>query len=87
METPIKELIPCVGGKAYPNCALSTASESQGQLIETATKDETSTVVSEDVIQVDLHSLLLQVIVAYQERELQASDLMDEESVVRGTVT
>lgn len=70
METPVKELICCVGGKAYPNCALSTASESQGRLIESAIKDETSTIVSDDVIQVDLQLLLLllQIIDTYQER-------------------
>ena len=75
METPVKELIRCVGGKTYPDCVLSTASESQGRLIESATKDETSTIVSDDVIQVDLQ-LLLQVIVASQERELRALELM-----------
>ena len=49
----VEELIPFVGGKAY------TASELQGQLIESDIKDETRTVVSDDVIQVDLQLLLL----------------------------
>lgn len=80
METPVKELIRRVGGKAYSYCALSTASESQGRLIESAPKDETSTIVSDDVIQVDLQLLLLQVIVSYQKRELQALELMGGES-------
>lgn len=79
METPFKELIRRVGGKTYPNCALSNASKSQGRLIESAPKDETSTIVSDDIIQVDLQ-LLLQVIVSYQKRELQALELMGGES-------
>lgn len=79
METPVKELIRRVGRKAYPNCALSTASKSQGRVIESAPKDETSTIVSDDVFQVDLQ-LLLQVIVSYHKRELQALELMGGES-------
>lgn len=64
METLVKEFLRRVGGKAYSNCALSNASESQGRLIESAPKDETSRIVSDDVVQVDLQ-LLLQVTVSY----------------------
>ena len=79
METPLKEPLRCIGGKVYPNCTLSTASESQGRPIESAPKDETSTIGSDDVIQVDLQ-LLLQVIVSYQQMELQALELMGGDS-------
>lgn len=79
METLVKEFIRRVGGKACSNCALSNASESQGRLVESAPKDETSRIVLDDVVQVDLQ-LLLQVIVSYPKRELQPLELMGGES-------